>query len=115
MNAPVAIDQEARGHSADGEFLRQLPVRVEDDAKIRLVRLDEPLGIAPLAVDVDRDDHQPPGHELLLQPVHPRKGLATRSAPGSPEINVYDPALEGPEIEQVVRRGRERPGWPREQ
>ena len=105
----LAVDQEARRHRLDVELTGDRPFGVVLDAEFRGDLLEEGIGERAVLVEVDGDDDEALFRVLLLELVHPRERLKAGRAPGRPEIDQDDLAVQG--LEQgPVGRGRGRQG-----
>lgn len=102
----ATIDHEAARHSVQGKLLRQNALGIEYHLESCRMVLQKALGIGVIAVDVNGDDDELLRSELLLQVIHERKRLATRGAPGSPEIQINDFSFEGGEVDRIARASR---------
>src|SRR5579863_359023 len=105
LHMALSVDEKTRRHAVHSELLRQLSLRIEHDAKLRRVLAQEAFGIPTRVIDVDCNHYEPFRSELGLQAVHPGKRLAARSAPGSPEVEVYHLAAQRCEIERRLGAG----------
>ena len=108
LHDACAVNDETGWHAMHFESLGERTLGIKSESELRGMLAQEALGIGTVAIDVHRDDRKPLGAECLLKMVHEREGLEARSAPGGPEIQIYDPSLEGGQINRItcVHSGR---------
>src|SRR5215469_8241178 len=99
----VAVDDEGRRYRPHPVGLADRHLGIESHREREVVLFDERIHHArPLRVEGDRQDHEPAVLVGAVQPLHARHLLAARIAPGGPEVQEDDLALEVGQLDGAI-------------